>query len=49
MADGVGTGCQDACGLLKVSLAGILEIRGWDFARGLEVLWEQVGLSSRCG
>lgn len=28
MADGVVTGCQSACGLLRVSLAGILD-RTW--------------------
>lgn len=37
-------GCQNACGLLQVSLAGILEILGGYFLWGLEVLWEQVGL-----
>lgn len=37
VADGVVTGCW-------ISLAGILEILGGDFSRGLEVLCEQVGL-----
>lgn len=44
MADGVVTGCRNACGLLHISLAGILEILGGDFPRGLEILCEQVGL-----
>lgn len=34
MADGVVTGCQMACGLLEFSLAGIVEILGWDFFKG---------------
>ena len=42
-ADGVVTGCQIACGLLEGSLAGVLEILGWDFSRGPEVLCEHVG------
>lgn len=47
MADGVVTVCQNACGLVHISLAGILEILGGDFSRGLEVLCEQVGLEQK--
>lgn len=42
-ADGVVTGYQTAHGFFEVSLAGLLEIQGWDFSRGLEGLCEQVG------
>lgn len=37
-ADGVVTGCQTACGLFEVSLAGVLAILSWYFSRGPEVL-----------